>query len=137
MIRRTVAVVALAAVGPLSACGGGSTGATKTVTVTSTTVQVQNEGTKTVTYRPPPPPGPKTSIDSDGTYAIGTDIQPGVYRTAGPVRTGRDCYYKRLASFDSSDIIDNEGTSGPQVVEILPSDVAFSTSNCQPWEKAG
>ena len=42
----------------------------------------------------------------------------------------------RLASFNSSDIIDNEGAKGPQVVEIMASDTAFSTSNCQPWTLA-
>lgn len=78
----------------------------------------------TVTYTPPAPPGPATTITSDGTYAVGTDIQPGVYRTAGSATPGLDCYYKRLASFQSSDIIDNEGTEGPQVVEIFASDAA-------------
>ena len=27
----------------------------------------------------PPPPGPKTTFEGDGTYAVGTDIAPGVY----------------------------------------------------------
>ena len=82
------------------------------------------------------PAGPQDVIATDGTYVVGVDILPGVYRTAGPVSGGRNCYYKRLASFDSSDIIDNEGAQGPQVVEIQPSDVAFSTTNCLPWQLA-
>ena len=40
---------------------------------------------------------PKTSIDADGTYAVGTDIAPGVYSTAGPVGDGT-CFWKRLGS---------------------------------------
>lgn len=119
----------------LAACGGGADQAAQTVTVTSTVV-LPTPQTTVVTYTPPPPPGPQTSIDSDGTYAVGVDIQPGVYRTAGPVNGSRNCYYKRLASFNSSDIIDNEGAKGPQVVEIMASDTAFSTSNCQPWTLA-
>ncbi len=31
-----------------------------------------------------PPPGPKTTIDADGTYAVGKDIVPGNYTSAGP-----------------------------------------------------
>src|SRR5689334_17140839 len=42
---------------------------------------------------PPPPPGPRTSF-SAGTYAVGTDIAPGVYQSAGPVEGGV-CYWKR------------------------------------------
>ena len=42
---------------------------------------------------PPPPPGPKTSF-GDGTYAVGTEIVPGVYQSPGPVEGGV-CYWKR------------------------------------------
>lgn len=48
-----------------------------------------------------------------------------------------DCYWKRLASLDTSDIIDNNGSLGPQIVEIKGTDKAFYTSNCQPWTKVG
>ncbi|MBX7431127.1 hypothetical protein JDV09_03230 [Mycobacterium sp. Y57] len=106
-----------------------TTGSTVTVTRFAQTQAPQSSAAA------PRPTGPQTTIASDGTYVVGTDILPGVYRTAGPVSTGRNCYYKRLASFDSSDIIDNEGAKGPQVVEILASDAAFSTSNCQPWQR--
>ncbi|MCX2934054.1 hypothetical protein ORI20_27685 [Mycobacterium sp. CVI_P3] len=80
--------------------------------------------------------GPATSIVSDGTYVVGVDIAPGIYRSAGSNQPGYDCYWKRLASFDSSDIIDNEGSEGPQVVEIMASDKAFSTARCKPWIRA-
>lgn len=32
---------------------------------------------------PEPAPTPKTAIDSDGTYAVGIDIAPGTYSSAG------------------------------------------------------
>jgi hypothetical protein len=86
----------------------------------------------------PPPgptvPGPKTTIDHDGTYAVGTDIVPGAYGSAGPVGKGA-CYWKRLGGPDGKDIVDNAMTKEPQVVQIDPSDKAFKTDGCQPWQK--
>lgn len=75
----------------------------------------------------------KTVIDRDGTYVVGVDILPGMYRTPG----GTHCYWARLRSLDTSDIIDNNNSStGPQAVDILPSDRAFLTDNCQIWSLA-
>jgi hypothetical protein len=80
---------------------------------------------------PPPPPGPKTTIDADGTYAVGTDIQPGVYSSAGPVGDGA-CYWKRV---NGSNIVDNALSKKPQVVEIDAADTSFTTNECQAWQK--
>lgn len=81
-----------------------------------------------------PPPGPKTTIDHDGTYAVGTDIVPGTYSSAGPVGKGT-CYWKRVSGPNGTDIVDNAMTKKPQVVQIDPSDKAFKTDGCQPWQK--
>jgi hypothetical protein len=89
---------------------------------------------------PPPAPAPsatpKTTIDTDGTYAVGTDIVPGTYSSAGPV-DGGTCYWKRLgnANGNANAIIDNALSKKPQVVEIDPTDTAFKTDGCQPWQK--
>lgn len=99
---------------------------------------------------PAPPPGPKTVMDHDGTYAVGTDIAPGTYSSAGPVENGT-CYWKRVGNTgpgagpngdpdagpnrDHNDIIDNAMTKKPQVVTIEPSDKAFKTDGCQPWQQ--
>lgn len=83
---------------------------------------------------PPPPPQPKTTIDRDGTLVVGTDIVPGTYSSAGPVGAGK-CYWKRLSSLSGSDIIDSAMSSKPQVVQIDPSDKAFKTDGCQPWQQ--
>jgi hypothetical protein len=40
-----------------------------------------------------------------------------------------ECYWKRMSSLDGSDIINNNGSNGPEVVEILASDKAFQTKN--------
>jgi hypothetical protein len=79
----------------------------------------------------PPPPAPKTTIDTDGTFAVGKDIEPGTYSSAGPVGEGV-CYWKRS---NGSELVDNALTKKPQVVVIEPTDTAFTTNDCQPWQK--
>jgi hypothetical protein len=85
---------------------------------------------------PAPPPQPKTTIDHDGTYAVGTDIVPGTYSSAGPVNGGT-CYWKRVGSDEDNKtiVIDNALSKKPQVVQIDPGDKAFKTDGCQPWQK--
>lgn len=80
---------------------------------------------------PPPPPGPKTSF-GDGTYVVGTDVAPGVYQSAGPVDGGA-CYWKRV---NADGIVDNAMTKKPQIVQIEAGDTAFTTSECQEWQKS-
>ena len=53
------------------------------------------------TPTPPAPPGPKTTIDADGTYAVGTDVVPGVYSSAGPVTDGT-CSWRRTSNPDGA-----------------------------------
>jgi hypothetical protein len=79
---------------------------------------------------PPPPPGPKTSF-GDGTYAVGTDVAPGVYQSAGPVEGGA-CYWKRA---NGDGIVANAMTKKPQTVQIEDGDTSFTTSECQEWQK--
>ncbi len=78
---------------------------------------------------PAEPAEPATVIDADGHYAVGTDIAPGTYTSAGPVEDGT-CYWKR--SRDGK-LLDNAMTKKPQVVRIEPTDTEFRTSGCQPW----
>jgi hypothetical protein len=80
---------------------------------------------------PVPPPAPKTTIDADGTYAVGTDIAPGTYTTVGPIPDGA-CYWKRV---NGTELLDNALTKKPQTVVIEPTDTAFTTNDCQPWQK--
>lgn len=122
------AVIAAGAV-VLAGCGGGGQPAATTVT---STLPAETK-TVTVTYTPPPPPGPKTTIDTDGTFVVGTDIVPGTYRTSG----GEGCYWARLRTLNTGDVIDNNVSDGPQVVRILPSDAAFITRGCGAWQETG
>ena len=80
---------------------------------------------------PPPSPGPKTSF-GDGTYAVGTDIMPGVYQSAGPVE-GSACYWRRA---NAEGTVANAMTKKPQTVQIEAGDTTFKTTDCQEWQKS-
>jgi len=79
---------------------------------------------------PPPPRGPKTSF-GNGSYKVGTDITPGVYQSAGPVGDGA-CYWKRV---NGDGIVANAFTKKAQTVQIEAGDTAFTSSECQDWQK--
>lgn len=83
---------------------------------------------------PPPPgpagPGPQAVIDHAGTFAVGTDIVPGVYTSAGPL-PGDVCYWRRIGADKTT--LDNALTKQPQTVQIDAADAAFKTNGCQPW----
>lgn len=111
----------------LAGCGG-----TTHTTVTVTSTVHAPTSTVTVTATPAPPPGPKTTIPSSGTYLVNVDIAPGIYRTNG----GYGCYWARLRSLDTDDVIDNNVSDGPQVVEIKPTDMAFLTKACASWQRS-
>jgi hypothetical protein len=124
----------------LAACGSATHTTASTVTVTQTGT-VQPSVTQTVGRIPPPAAAPKTgigadgtywpAIDKDGTYLVGeVDVTMGKYRNAG----GTMCYWARLRSLDTSDIIDSKKTSSPQVIQIRASDTAFLTQNCGTWQ---
>jgi hypothetical protein len=117
----TVATIAAALIG----CG-----------VTGSGVAVAEPATPT----PPPPapadhsaagaPGP-VAMDHDGTFAVGAQIVPGVYASAGPL-PGDTCYWRRIGAEDTT--LDNALSKQPQTVQIQAGDIAFKTSGCQPWQ---
>lgn len=82
---------------------------------------------------PEPTLTPTEEIPSfgEGTFRVGIDIQPGLYRTEG----SDTCYWERLSGFSGSfdDIIANSNPDGPTLVEILPSDIGFSSQRCGTW----
>ncbi|MGY1606360.1 MULTISPECIES: hypothetical protein [unclassified Geodermatophilus] len=81
-----------------------------------------------------PEPAPEPPGFGDGTYLVGTDIQPGLYRADGT----SGCYWERLSDVtgDFDAILANDNPSGQSYVEILPTDVAFSTDECGRWTPA-
>jgi hypothetical protein len=78
-----------------------------------------------------------TAFAGDGLFIVGHDIQAGTYQSPGPATPGGDCYYSRLSSTNTADIIANNGTSGPNIVTVSPGDVALSVSGCQDFKKIG
>ena len=77
-------------------------------------------------------PTSKFSTFGDGTFTVGTDIQPGTYRT----RVGSPgCYWEREKGFGGTvdDVIANDNTDGPAVVTIAASDKGFKSDGCGTW----
>ncbi|MFE4544837.1 hypothetical protein [Arthrobacter sp. NPDC056727] len=72
-----------------------------------------------------------TVLRGDGTYRVGTQIKPGLYKSTG----GSFCYWARLSGFSGnvSDINANDIVSGVTYVQILPSDVGFESDGCGAW----
>lgn len=66
-----------------------------------------------------------------GTYIVGTDIQPGTYKSSTP----NGCYWKRLADFygNTDTLIDSDISNTQAVVQINASDIGFSSENCGTW----
>lgn len=68
----------------------------------------------------------------NGTYTIGTEMQAGRWRTRS---ASSDCYWARLSGFGggTSEMISNDITGGPAVVDIGPGDKGFTSEHCSPW----
>ncbi|WP_338887828.1 hypothetical protein [Rhodococcus sovatensis] len=79
---------------------------------------------------------PATSF-GNGTWAVGSDIAPGTYVSAGSTDE-YGCYWERASSFygDFDSIIANDFVSpesGQAVVTIKSTDVAFIPDYCGTW----
>ena len=72
----------------------------------------------------------------DGTWRVGEDIRPGLYRTTGSEGL-LGCTWQRLSglSGDFDDVIAVGFESGPTYVEISTTDIAFKSSGCEPWAR--
>jgi hypothetical protein len=85
----------------------------------------------TATTKPKPAPAPETT-HGDGLYEVGNEIRAGTYKTSG----GQDCYYARLKSDNTNDIIANNITSGPQTVRVRSSDAFVEFSGGCTWRRS-
>ena len=74
----------------------------------------------------------QSSTISDGVYVVGKDIPAGTYHTNG----GNNCYYATLTSTNTSDIIDNNITSGPATVSTGGAYALDLDGGCT-WHKIG
>lgn len=73
------------------------------------------------------------SIPGDGEFLVGRQVKPGIYQAAA----SPGCYWARLSSLNTQDIIDNNNVDGPTTVQILASDTAFQTQGCATFHKIG
>jgi hypothetical protein len=94
------------------------------------------------TTAPPPatPPAAAGPTIRDGTWLVGTDIQPGQYRARVPADSSL-CYWARLrgTSGTANDSISN-GAHQPNTeafVTIARTDKAFQSEGCGSWTKIG
>ncbi|MQA13107.1 MAG: hypothetical protein GEV09_02770 [Pseudonocardiaceae bacterium] len=101
---------------------------------------------ETVTVEvPAPEAAPQAGAPAEGSigpgvHVVGTDIEPGSYRTDGPSDPAFPyCYWARLSDTtgDFESIITNGNPQGPATVTIEPGDGAFDTSGCAAWEPVG
>lgn len=74
----------------------------------------------------------KTSF-GDGEYIIGTDIEPGTYKSSGSA----GCYYARLSGFSGSldEVVANDNTDAAAIVTIDAGDKGFQSTRCGTWTK--
>jgi hypothetical protein len=89
-------------------------------------------GQTTTITKPKPTTAPAPTY-GDGTYEVGSEIQPGTYRTSGG-----ECYWERLKGFSGEfeDIIANGNISGPSRMTIRSSDKGVTFSGGCEWRKA-
>jgi len=73
-----------------------------------------------------------SSSFGDGTFRVGSDVQPGTYESSG--QSG--CYWARLSGFSGqvSDVIANGNSDGPVVVTIEAGDAGFQSDGCGTWQ---
>jgi hypothetical protein len=69
-------------------------------------------------------------IESAPTSCRAPIARPVLALKENPIAIGRG-----LNSLNPTHIINNSISTGPQVVAIQPSDAAFLTHSCQPWQK--
>ena len=82
-------------------------------------------------------PTPPNGQFGKGTWLVGDDIEPGLYRVVIEGSGILDsCYWARLSglSGEFEDLIANDNAQGTAYVEIMATDVAFETT-CGPWMK--
>lgn len=70
----------------------------------------------------------------DGTWTVGSDIEPGTYRAAAAV--GSTCYWGIYRSgSNGGDIIENDIPGGGRPVVTLSAGQDFNSTRCGKWEK--
>jgi hypothetical protein len=81
------------------------------------------------------PDSPATSF-GDGSHVVGTDIEPGTYRSSASTTTSDSCFWQRQSGFGMSNAIASRLVNNQTVVTIVDSDAGFFSQNCGTWSPA-
>lgn len=78
---------------------------------------------------PPEPVAEFPTAIAMGTYIVGVEIAPGLYRGEAGLDLFDSCYWERLSGFSGEfdDLITNDGAVGQFYVEVSDTDIGFST----------
>jgi zinc-ribbon domain len=125
-------ILLIVIVAVIGAAAGGSSSSSSSPTDTPQPQSAPAAAGATDTPQPAPAAGSSHQTFADGQQVVGTDIQPGTYRT----RTGSSgCYWEREKDFSNNlgSILANDNTDAPAVVTILATDKGFKSTNCGTW----
>ncbi|MCX5406789.1 hypothetical protein OHA37_23305 [Streptomyces sp. NBC_00335] len=114
----------------LTACGGAETTADKGAgTAASKPPKASSSAPAADTGKS------KAAIKGSGTFQVGSDVQPGLYRSAGN-KADDNCYWERAkdSKGEADSILDNSNVVGLSYVAIAATDKIFKTEGCKGWE---
>ncbi|PSJ25118.1 hypothetical protein B7P34_29795 [Streptosporangium nondiastaticum] len=76
----------------------------------------------------------KGALKGNGTYQVGSDVEPGTYRSLG---NKLGCYWERAkdSSGDPDAILANDNVIGASYVTVKAEDKIFKTQGCKSWER--
>lgn len=130
-----VLAIGTAACGPAddSAASSGSSGTTAGTTAPSASAPAPAPAKKKKEDKP----AVKAVFKGNGTFQVGSDIQPGTYRTSG--NDDGMCYWERAkdAKDDTDSILANDTVAGSSYVTIKATDKIFTSTDCKDWYPAG
>ncbi|MHA7649557.1 hypothetical protein ACX9NE_07305 [Mycobacterium sp. ML4] len=101
-----------------------------------------------IAVAPPASAEPLDPIPGNGVFVVGTDIAPGLYRTAGSASTfgvwinnvptqDSMCAWFTYSTPDANKehVLQTNISVGPMFANINTSVKAFESQNCQPWTR--
>ncbi|SKH54975.1 putative secreted protein [Mycobacteroides abscessus subsp. massiliense] len=84
---------------------------------------------------PSAPMANSTGIPGNGTFIVGKEVAPGTYHSVPIDDIG--CSWATLRDLDNTpkSMINGNNSTGPIFAVIHPGDFAFTSFNCQPWQR--
>jgi hypothetical protein len=134
--RLAISVVALAGLGAAISCGSAETPAADTprgqpdTPASEVEEPTQPQALPEDTPTPPPPSATANpNTVNPGTYIVGTDIQPGIFRGEAGEGFLDSCYWARLANLSGEleGILANDNSMGQFYIEVDTTDFALET----------